>query len=570
MKKIEGRGVSSGCVVAPVYPYVPCLYTAEDTPAAESAEQAMERLQTAMDTARAELEQLYERLAETDKQNAAIFLAHIELLEDEAIAEDVAMSIEDGMNVEFAVQTVCDMYAAQLEKVEDPIIRERAADLRDVKNRLLRCLAGKAEQNLSVLEKQCIIVAKDLFPADTASMDRSKVLAIVTEEGSETSHSAILARGFGIPAVVGAAGLMEQVTADCLLAVDGSTGQLLLDPDEETCQSYRQKQEAYLKGKQADEAYLGAACATADGVRIETHLNIAAAGGAELDYAPYADGVGLFRSEFLYMNRTVLPSEEEQFAAYKSVLEHFKGKPVILRTLDIGGDKQVDCLPVRQEQNPFLGIRALRLCFENLPLFRTQLRAALRAAAYGDLWLMLPMVGSIEEIRKAKAILVEERVALYGQREEDAPPMKVGIMVEIPSIALCADMAAKEVDFASIGTNDLTQYLMAADRVDAAASAYCHKYHPALFRLIRTVAEAFAAAGKPLSVCGELGGDVLGAPVLVGLGLRKLSMGGSALAGQKRRLAGFTLAQLQQLAAKVCACATAAEAEEEMKKAILI
>lgn len=569
MIKIEGRGVSSGCVVGRVYPYVPCLFTAEASAPVESAGEAMARLQAAMERARGELEHLHARLAVTDEKNAAIFLAHMELLEDEAIAEDVSMAIEDGSNAEFAVQTVYDMYAAQLEELDDPLIRERAADLRDVKNRLLRCLAGKGEQNLSALEEECIIVARDLFPADTASMDRKKVLAIVTEEGSETSHSAILARGFGIPAVVGAAGLMELAVAGSLLAVDGSTGELLLNPEEAVCQSYQRRRELFLKEKQADNAYLDAACATADGVRIETHLNIASPDGQELEFSPYADGVGLFRSEFLYMNRATLPTEEEQFAAYRTVLEHFGRKPVILRTLDIGGDKQVDCLPQRQELNPFLGIRALRLCFENLPLFRTQLRAALRAAPYGNLWLMLPMVGSIEEIRKARAILAEETVALYGPRKEDAPPMKVGIMIEIPSIALCADAAAKEVDFASIGTNDLTQYLTAADRVDAAASAYCHKYHPAVFRLIGSVAQAFAAAGKPLSVCGELGGDALAAPVLVGLGLRKLSMGGSALAGQKRRLAGFTLAQLEALAASVCRCATAAEAEEEMKKAIL-
>lgn len=567
MQTLTGRAVSGGFAAGPIYRYDLHRYTAENTPRTESAQEALERLRRASAQANSELFALHARLAENDAENAAIFLAHAEILSDEAISEDINLAVEDGASVEYAVQSVFTAYASELAAAKDARIRERAVDLCDVKNRLLRCLAGEAEQTLSALPCACIVAAYDLFPADTATLDHARVLGIATEAGSDTSHSTILARSFGLPAVVGLSGLMEAAKQGVNAALDAEEGRLTLGADATVLARCAAQREAFLIRRAGDAAFLQGSCRTADGMRVEIHLNIASSADKELAAAPYVDGVGLFRSEFLYMNRATLPDEQEQYAAYRRVLEWFQEKPVVLRTLDIGGDKQVSCLPQRHEENPFLGVRALRLCLENEPVFRTQLRAALRAAAHGNLWLMLPMVGSVEEVRIVRRILDEERATLRAAGKNGDAPLRLGVMIEIPSIALCADAVAREVDFASVGTNDLTQYLLAADRVDAAVAPYYHKYHPALFRLIRMAAEAFLAAGKPLSVCGELGGDPLAAPVLVGLGVGKLSMGAASVAAQKRVFSALRTADIRMLADQVCGCATEAEVEALLRQA---
>lgn len=448
-----------------------------------------------------------------------------------------------------------------MEANADGLMRERAADLQDVRSRLLRCLSGAPEKNLSRLPGPVIIAARDLLPTDTATMDRENVLAIITETGGQTSHSAILARSYGIPAVLGVSGAMEVLRDGETAAVDGSAGVVIVEPDGETRAALETRRAGDLARRALDAQYRCEPCATADGTAIDIGVNI---GEAVEDYAALAEGAdlaGLFRTEFLYMQGSRLPTEEEQFAAYSSLLRGFGGKPVVLRTLDVGGDKALPCLPLPQEENPFLGKRALRLCLDRQDLFVTQLRAALRASVWGNLWIMFPMVGTPEDWRQAKALADRVRAELLAEGTAVAENVKFGVMIEVPSIVVLADKIVREVDFASIGTNDLCQYTLAVDRGNREVTGYYQMYSPAVFRMIAHVSGVFREAGKPLCVCGELGGDAGAALALVGMGLRKLSMSRGAVGTVKRVLAGKTMGQLESLAARVLDCATAAEAE---------
>ena len=405
------------------------------------------------------------------------------------------------------------------------------------------------------------MAAKELLPSDTATMDRANVLGIVTETGGATSHSAIIAKSWGIPAVLGVAGLMRAVRHGETAVVDAGAGTLETQPSPERLAAAQAARGQWQRQIREEAAWLDKEPFTKDGVRIDLGLNIGSAAGEELEAAQYAGFAGLLRTEFLYMDADHFPTEDEQAGQYEKVLRAFGQRPVVLRTLDIGGDKTLRYFQLPREDNPFLGSRALRLCFENPEMFLTQLRAALRAAVHGNLWLMFPMVGSLEDVRRAKGFVEQARRQLAG-RGERAGEVKLGAMIEVPSAALMAPELAREVDFASIGTNDLCQYLTAADRMNPAVAPYYQSWHPALFRLSGMVARAFEQAGRPLCVCGELGGDALAAPALVGLGLRKLSMSASSLARVKKALAGMTLGEMCSLAARVTACAD----EEQVKK----
>ncbi len=455
---------------------------------------------------------------------AAIMGTHMEILKDPALDEMVTGFIKDEYyNVKWAVDRTFTKFIKMLSRVKDEMIRERVADMKDVKTRLLRC-------------------------CDNAP-----------EVGGSTSHTAIIARSYEIPALLGVAGAMDFLKEGELVGVDAVDGTLHTQMDEGTVTRLEEKAGYFRTHLAETKQYLDAAPVTLDGVRIDVDLNIGSASPEELEGAAHTDGVGLFRSEFLYMGRDSLPTEEEQVEIYTRVLKAYEGRPVTLRTLDIGGDKKLDCLDLPKEENPFLGNRALRLCFTYPEIFKTQLRAALRAAEAGELWVMFPMVGSMDDIRKAKAMVEKAREEL---RREQIPfgEIKVGIMIEIPSIAIIADMAVREVDFASIGTNDLCQYTMAVDRMNPAVSRYYQKYHPAMFRLIRHVVKTFCEAGKPICVCGEMGGDELGAAVLVGFGMRKLSMGLANVAQTKKMITKMTIQRAEELAHRVCGLATGAEA----------
>lgn len=566
--RLKGNAVSDGLAIGPVFIYRPFSVTVSESFCPEDqTEENLRRFGEVKKLAEEELLALCHKLEKEDPEKAKIFVAHREILNDEAVNEEITEGILRGhWRGDWAVQKIYDKFTRMLKKAPDALIRERAADLEDVRGRLLRIWYGAPESSLSSLEEPSVIAARDLLPSDTASLDRRKTLAILTEVGGSTSHSAIIARGYEIPAVLGVPKLLEQVRAGQTAAVDALEGTIELDPSAEEAEAFKERRARYLKEAKETKQYLGIEPLTQDGIKVEVGLNIGSADEEEMKGEPYTDFIGLFRTEFLYMGRGELPTEEEQFAIYKRVLRAYAPRPVTLRTLDIGGDKTLLCLDLPKEENPFLGNRALRLCFSRSDIFKTQLRAALRASVYGNLWLMLPMVGSMDDIRRAKAIIDEVKKELGTEGLSFNNDFKTGIMIEIPSIALIADLAVREVDFASIGTNDLCQYMTAADRMNPEAAPYYQTYHPSLFRLMREVVRTFNKAGKPISVCGEMGGDPFAAAALVGLGIRKLSMGFASVAKIKKMLAGLTTARAEELAEAAADLPTAGEVETYLRE----
>ena len=549
---LRGNGVSKGVAIGEIFLYQPFIPQTTEAHYSGDPKQYLEQYEALCLQARVELQAIRERMMQTDAEKAAIFSAQMEILCDEVMDEEIRDGIQyDTWMPDWAVETVYSRYERRLQKAGDPLIRERAADLKDVKNRLLRIWCGVPQQSLAQLEKPVIIAAHDLLPSDTAVMERDHVLGIVTESGGTTSHSAIIARSYGIPAVLGIPNLLLRLTNGEKVILDAVDGVLITRPDGKQEKEMRIKQKEYEIHAARIQKYLHRDPLTADGERIEIGLNIGSARPEDLEGSSVTDFVGLFRTEFLYMDNDHLPTEEEQIIQDQKALLEYAPRPVVLRTLDIGGDKTLPYFPLPQEQNPFLGKRALRLCFDSPELFRTQLRAALRASVAGQLWIMLPMVSSIEEIKRAKALLEQAKQELRQEKLPFDEGGKLGIMIEIPAVAVLADLIAPEVDFASIGTNDLCQYLMAVDRMNPEVTSYYQSYHPALFRLIGYVVERFKQAGKPICICGELGGDPLAAPVLVGLGIRKLSMSLSSVAAVKRALAGFTVKQMEEMARAV-------------------
>ena len=567
---LKGNPVSPGIAMGTVHIYSPFSVQVNESLIKQDAiNTEKERYAEVKEKAEAEIKSIYSMLMNEDEEKAKIFHAHQDILNDPAIQEEIIEGIETELWAgDWAIQKVYAKFIKMILKAKDPIIRERNVDFEDVRARLLRIWNGIPESNLSILASPFIIACKDLLPSDTATMDRRNVLAIITETGGSTSHSAIIARSYEIPAVLGIPNLLETLKQDNFVVVDAVSGEVFLNPNEETKERLAKKRESYLKEAAVTKAFLQKEGFTQDGQRISIGLNIASANDEELAGADYTDFVGLFRTEFLYMGRSELPGEEEQFKVYRKVLELYGERPVTLRTLDIGGDKKLDCMELPKEDNPFLGNRALRLCFSFPDIFKTQLRAALRASAFGNLNLMLPMVSSIDEIRRAKEIIKDVKAELEAEGIAYNRDFKLGIMIEIPSIALVADLAAREVDFASLGTNELCQYLTAVDRMNPAIAAYYQSYHPAMFRLIGQVAECFIKADKPLSVCGEMGGDPLAAAVLLGLGMRKLSMGLASVAPVKRMLSRLSIARAGEIALKAKDFSTAAEVENYLKQAL--
>ncbi len=568
MMEYKGNPVSEGIAVGKAYlyqPYVPQV-TEGEIPE-DQAPAAVARYEKLLEGAKHELAANRDRLEKAgDGDKAKIFTAHQDILFDVAMDEEIRDKITyDFMTPEWAIHKVYEKFIKILNKAKDDLIRERVADMRDVKNRLLRIAAGVPEKNLAALGEPVIVVAHDLLPSDTATLDRKNVLALVTEIGGATSHSAIIARSYEIPALLGVDGAMENLSHGQEIAVDAVEGLLVADPSGEVKADFAKKREAFLKRREEEKKFLGVEPRMADGTLLPVHLNVGSANDQELAAEKYTDGVGLFRTEFIYMGKEQLPTEDEQYEIYKKVLTAFGDRPVTIRTLDIGGDKKLQCMELPVEENPFLGNRALRLCFSMPEVFLTQLRAALRASVHGNLWIMFPMVGSMDDIRRAKAFVQQAKDQLDAQGVPYSPDVKLGIMVEIPSIALVADLAAKEVDFASIGTNDLTQYSTAVDRMNPALREYYQSYHPALFRLIGYVVESFAKEGKPVSVCGEMGGDPYAAAVLAGLGMSKLSMGSASVARIKKMLSGLTMEKARELAAKARSLPTNDEVESYLK-----
>lgn len=559
-----GRPVSRGVVIGEVLRYEPFQARLSETAlAADAVEQALSDYCGARERARAELDGLEARLTAADPDKAGIMAAHREILLDPAMDEEIQALVRDELlSPDVAVARTFDLYAAVLGSSENERMKERASDLLDVKNRLLRCWAGEPERNLSALPKPVIVVADDLYPSDTATIDRANVLGIITQIGGGTSHTAIIARSYEIPAVLGVSGAMARLSSGDVIVLDAVKGEIVTAPTAGELEAYAQKAGQVRAQLEEERAYLSAQPVTRDGTRIKISLNVASANDYELSGAEHTDGCGLFRTEFLFLNGQRLPSEEEQYEAYQKVLKAFPDKPVILRTMDIGGDKQSPGLVLPKEENPFLGIRGLRLSLEYMDVFRTQVRAALRASAHGSLKVMMPMAGSLDEVRRGRAVFGEEAARLEAQGVPYCRSLEIGVMVEVPSIALIADLIVDEVDFISVGTNDLTQYLCAADRMNPAVKPYYQDYHPAIFRILGYLARVFGAAGKYVGVCGELAGDPLAIPALAGLGIRALSMGRASVAGAKRVLCSLDMASAQALGAEIQTLKT----EEEIRK----
>ena len=490
------------------------------------------RFEEALGKAAHELEAIKEKTRQTiGAEEAEIFSAHIMVLEDPEYSGAIKELIRaEAWNTEWAIQEVTNRFLGLFASMDNEYIRERAADLRDVSNRLLRHLLGIRSQSLSEITEKVVLFAHDLTPSDTAQLDKDKVVGIVTNIGGRTSHSAIMARSMEIPAVVGMQDLVEKIKAGDFVIVDGSEGKVFVNPTEDLIKSYKGKQTRYEAQRQELKKLVSQPSMTPDGHQVELVANIGNPQDALVAVTNGAEGIGLYRTEFLYMGRQELPSEEEQFEAYKAVAVMFgKEHPVVIRSLDIGGDKALPYLDMPKEMNPFLGYRAIRLCLDRTDIFRTQLRAILRASAYGNIRLMYPMIATLEELRGANKVLETVKQELLAETIPFNKGLEVGMMVEIPAVAVMADRFAKEVDFFSIGTNDLIQYTMAADRTNETVSYLYQPFNLALLRLIRGVIEAAHKAGIRVAMCGEMAGDLTALPILLGLGLDEFSMSASSI-----------------------------------------
>ena len=509
------------------------------------------RLQASLAETRRQILAMQERLREAmGAEEAQIFEAHLLVLEDPMLLEEVSRFIQENLvTAEFAFHEASEKYAEALDKVDDAYLSERATDIRDVTQRVLANLMSQPLcAGLADLTEPCIVVAHDLTPSDTAMLDPTKVLGFITEVGSRTSHTAILARSLRIPAVLGLGEAISELHTGQSVLLDGFNGFVVIDPSKQILFEYGQLVERQISIEESLEVIHDDAAETRDGHRIILSSNIERAADVESVLQSGATGVGLFRTEFLFINRSDLPSEEEQFAAYRHVAESLAPDPVIIRTLDLGGDKLLSHVNVAAEINPFLGWRAIRLCLEEKDLFRTQLRAILRASAFGDLKIMYPMVSGVEELEAANELLDECREQLRAEDVAFADAVEIGVMIETPSAAMIADSLAKRVEFFSIGTNDLIQYTLAVDRLNEKIAHLYEPTHPGILRLIKATVDAGQAHGIWTGVCGEMAGDVAAVPLLLGLGVTELSVTPSMVPRVKMLIRSIEMSQMRELA----------------------
>lgn len=528
----------------------------------------VERFKGALAETIAQTETLAADLAtRVGEKEAEIMQGHLMLLNDPMLTNEIENAITgDNVCSEFAIETVCTMYADMFASMDDELMQQRATDMRDIKVRLQQVLQGVKPVDIAALPEGSVIVAKDLTPSMTAGINPANVAGIVTEMGGRTSHSAILARALEIPAVVAVPGVLGQVEDGAEMIVDGSEGVVLAAPSEEEKAEYTAKRDQFLKEKKELEQYIGKPTVTRDGVEIELVANIGNPDDVEKVLQYDGEGVGLFRTEFLFMDRTAMPTEEEQFEAYKKVAIALNGRPVIIRTLDIGGDKEIPYMGLQKDENPFLGYRAIRFCLDRKDdVYRPQLRALLRASAFGQIKIMIPMVTCIEEIREAKALIEEIKKELDEKGIAYNKEIKVGIMVETAAASLMADVFAKEVDFFSIGTNDLTQYTMSVDRGNEKVSYLYSTFNPAVLRSIRNIIKCGREAGIMVGMCGEAASDPMMIPLLLAFGLNEFSMSSSAILKARKMITGYSEAELQAVADKAMGFVSAKEIENFMR-----
>lgn len=548
MTNIKGIGASSGIAIAKAYKLeMPDLTVSRDTVEDTTAE--IKKLYDHKAAVEEEIKTIKEAASKNlSAEEAAVFDAHLMMLNDPEFAGQIESKIKDEkLNAAAALEDVANMMIAMFSSMDDAYFKERAADVKDVSTRWKAHLLGKKLPNPSLISEEVVICANDLTPSDTATLNKNLVKGFVTNIGGRTSHSAILARSMEIPAVVATNTIMDNVNDGDLVVLDGTTGEVFINPDEAVVKEYTEKKEAFEAYKAELKTLVDAESVSTDGHKALLVANIGSPEDLEAVKANGAEGVGLFRTEFLYMESDTLPTEDEQFEVYKKVLEGVNG-PVVVRTLDIGGDKKLKSFETPDEMNPFLGVRAIRLCFQHEDIFRTQLRALLRASVYGDLHIMFPMIATLGEFRKAKSILMDEKAKLEAEGVKVSDNFEVGIMIEIPAAAVLADQFAKEVDFFSIGTNDLIQYTFAADRMSSTINYLYQPFNPSILRLVKNTIDAAHANGKWTGMCGEMAGEALAAPLLLGLGLDEFSMSATSILAQRKRIRSLSYEESKKLA----------------------
>lgn len=568
-KVLKGIAASDGIAIAKAYMLVdPDLSFEKTTVSDTDAEVA--RLHDAFDASKAELKVIKDKAVENlGEEEAEVFEAHITILSDPEMLGQIEGKIKDDkVNAEEALKEVTDTFISMFEAMTDnAYMQERAGDIRDVTKRVLSHLLGVTLPSPALIDSEVIVVAHDLTPSDTAQLDRKYVKGFITDIGGRTSHSAIMSRTLEIPAVVGSESATADIKAGDTVVLDGINGDALVEPTDAEVTDYEQKAKDFVAQKAEWAKLKNEATVSKDGKHFELASNIGTPDDMDGVLDAGSEAIGLFRSEFLYMNSSELPDEETQFQAYKKVVEGMNGKPVIVRTMDIGGDKELPYLPLPDEMNPFLGYRAIRISLDRDDIFRTQLRALLRASHYGQLRIMFPMIATLDEFRKAKAIFEEEKAKLVAAGTPVADDIKLGIMIEIPAAAILADQFAKEVDFFSIGTNDLIQYSFAADRGNEQVSYLYQPYNPSLLRLIKHVIDAAHANGRFTGMCGEVAGDQIAVPLLMGLGLDEFSMSSTSVLKTRSLMKNLDTKEMAKLADKALnECVTNEEVKELVEK----
>lgn len=565
---VSGTGASAGIGIGRVVILKEeTLEIKRETIADAEAEKARfkKAVEKSIEDTKALADDMAQRIGEKE---AEILNGHLMLLQDPMMTMEIEGKIDgEKLCSEATVEDVCTMYADMFASMDDELMQQRAADMRDIKTRMQKVLLGVQSVDVSSLPAGSVLVSEDLTPSVTAGINPANVTGIVTELGGRTSHSAILSRALEIPAVVAASGILSQVKDGDEIILDGETGEIFLQPDESLKAEYEAKQAVYLKEKEELKKYIGKETITKDGVKIETAANIGRPEDVDRVLSYDAEGIGLFRTEFLFMDRTAMPTEEEQFEAYRKVAVAMDGKPVIIRTLDIGGDKEIPYMGLKKDENPFLGYRAIRFCLDRKDdIYRPQLRALLRASAFGAIKIMIPMVTCVEEYREAKALIQEIMEELDEKGIAYNHNIQVGIMVETAAASLMADVFAKEVDFFSIGTNDLTQYTMSVDRGNDKVSYLYSTFNPAVLRSIRHIIECGRKEGIMVGMCGEAASDPLMIPLLVAFGLNEFSMSASAVLKARKMITECDSRELQEMAGKAMSFATAGEIESFMRE----
>ncbi|WP_348699357.1 phosphoenolpyruvate--protein phosphotransferase [Staphylococcus aureus] len=557
-KLIKGIAASDGVAIAKAYLLVEPDLTFDKNEKVTDVEGEVAKFNSAIEASKVELTKIRNNAeVQLGADKAAIFDAHLLVLDDPELIQPIQDKIKnENANAATALTDVTTQFVTIFESMDNEYMKERAADIRDVSKRVLSHILGVELPNPSMIDESVVIVGNDLTPSDTAQLNKEFVQGFATNIGGRTSHSAIMSRSLEIPAIVGTKSITQEVKQGDMIIVDGLNGDVIVNPTEDELIAYQDKRERYFADKKELQKLRDADTVTVDGVHAELAANIGTPNDLPGVIENGAQGIGLYRTEFLYMGRDQMPTEEEQFEAYKEVLEAMNGKRVVVRTLDIGGDKELSYLNLPEEMNPFLGYRAIRLCLAQQDIFRPQLRALLRASGYGKLNIMFPMVATINEFREAKAILLEEKENLKNEGHDISDDIELGIMVEIPATAALADVFAKEVDFFSIGTNDLIQYTLAADRMSERVSYLYQPYNPSILRLVKQVIEASHKEGKWTGMCGEMAGDETAIPLLLGLGLDEFSMSATSILKARRQINGLSKNEMTELANRAVDCAT--------------